>query len=124
MITVDQARLPNWAHFVPKLARVDVIQGKVTGPVTDRDASTAPDTKVVKAFEVGGQPGKVHFVYRIGALDGPLYLRVRGTDGNRQAVGLRGAAVDPHGPAMDVPHDADPWRDLWFYTNPIWAVPV
>jgi hypothetical protein len=31
--------------------------------------------------------------------------------------------IDPAGPAQDVPGDADPWQDLWFYTNPIWAVP-
>ncbi|MER8155563.1 hypothetical protein [Streptomyces sp. NPDC094472] len=35
----------------------------------------------------------------------------------------RGAAVDPHGPAMDVPGDADPWRDLWFYSNPMGCRP-
>jgi len=24
---------------------------------------------------------------------------------------------------MDVLGAADPWTDLWFYTNPIWVVP-
>ena len=51
------------------------------------------------------------------------YLRVRGTDGKRSAVGLMGASVDPAGPAIDVVGDADPWQDLWFYANPIWVVP-
>lgn len=54
--------------------------------------------------------------YDLGAVDRPLYVRLRGTDGNR-------TAVDPHGPAMDVPGDADPWRDLWFYANPMWVLP-
>jgi hypothetical protein len=52
-----------------------------------------------------------------------VYLRLRGTDGNRSAVGAMGAAVDPAGPALDVVGDADPWRDLWFYTNPVWVLP-
>ncbi|MGO1057463.1 PHP domain-containing protein [Crossiella sp. CA198] len=122
VITIDQARLPNWASFVPKLARVDVIQGKVTGPATDRDTFTAPEAKVTRSFEVKTD-GTLRFTHQLGRLDQPFYLRLRGTDGNRQAVGPRGAAVDPHGPAMDVIGDADPWRDLWFYTNPIWALP-
>ncbi len=36
---------------------------------------------------------------------------------------LHGAGVDPAGPAADVLGDADPWDDLWFYTNPIWVLP-
>ena len=38
-------------------------------------------------------------------------------------VDLVRGAVDPTGPAMDVVGSADPWQDLWFYTNPIWVVP-
>lgn len=53
----------------------------------------------------------------------PDILRLPGTDGNRGAVGARGAAVDPAGPAIDVVGDADPWRDLWFYSNPVWVLP-
>jgi len=48
---------------------------------------------------------------------------VRGTDGKRTAPGYLGAAIDPAGPAMDVLGSADPWTDLWFYTNPIWVLP-
>ena len=36
-------RVPNWAQFVPTLARVDVIQGAVTGAVADTDTFTAPE---------------------------------------------------------------------------------
>ncbi|MCO5967436.1 PHP domain-containing protein [Actinoallomurus soli] len=122
-VTVDLAGHPNWAQFTPALARVDVIQGDVTGPASDRDAFVAPNTKVVKSYEVGKNAGSVTFTYALGAVDKPVYLRLRGTDGNRSAVGLRGAAVDPHGPAIDALGDADPWKDLWFYTNPIWVLP-
>jgi hypothetical protein len=116
-------RTPNWAQFVPKLARVDLIVGDVTGPVADKDIFTTPTTKVAKSFEVNKSTGTVTLKYSFGAVDHAYYLRLRGTDGNRGAVGLNGAAVDPAGPAMDVLGAADPWKDLWFYTNPIWVLP-
>ncbi|GAA2425859.1 PHP domain-containing protein [Streptomyces glaucus] len=114
---------PNWAGFVPKLARVDVIQGDVTGEVKDKDTFTAPTAKVVKSYEVDKSAGTVRLTYDLGRVDRPVYVRLRGTDGNRTAVGAMGAAVDPAGPALDVVGDADPWRDLWFYSNPVWVLP-
>ncbi|MQA79892.1 MAG: histidinol-phosphatase [Streptosporangiales bacterium] len=123
VVTIDLANGPNWAQFVPTLARVDVIQGDVTGEVSDRDAFAAPKTRVVKSFEVGRSTGTVRLTYPLGEVGTPVYVRLRGTDGKRTAVGLRGAAVDPTGPAMDVVGDADPWQDLWFYTNPMWVLP-
>jgi hypothetical protein len=122
-IDIDLANSPNWAQFVPVLARVDVIAGSVTGAVSDRDTFSAPDTKVVTSFEVNKSTGRASFTYSFGRVDEPFYARVRGTDGKRSAPGLMGAAVDPAGPAMDVLGDADPWLDLWFYGNPIWVLP-
>jgi hypothetical protein len=124
VVEISLANGPNWAQFVPALARVDVIQGDVTGPVSDRDALATPDTKVVKSFEVNKSSGRVRLTYSLGQVDKPCYVRLRGTDGNRTAVGLRGASVDPAGPAMDVVGDADPWKDLWFYSNPMWVLPA
>jgi PHP domain-containing protein len=124
VVEISLAGGPNWAQFVPRLARVDVIQGDVTGPVSDRDAFATPDSKVVKSFEVNRSTGAVRLTYSLGRLDKPVYVRLRGTDGNRSAVGLNGAAVDPAGPAMDVLGDADPWKDLWFYSNPMWVLPA
>jgi len=112
VISVDLANGPNWAQFVPLLARVDVIAGDVTGPAADRDGFAAPTAKVVKSFEVNKSAGTVRFTYPLGRVGTPRYVRLRGTDGNRAAVGLRGSAVDPSGPAMDVLGSADPWRDL------------
>ncbi|MFE0803382.1 PHP domain-containing protein [Streptomyces sp. NPDC058812] len=114
---------PNWAGFTPKLARVDVIQGDVTGTVADKDTFTAPTARVVKSYEVNKDTGTVRLTYDLGRVDHPVYLRTRGTDGNRSAVGALGAKVDPAGPAIDVVGDADPWRDLWFYSNPVWILP-
>jgi hypothetical protein len=122
-ITVDLATQPNWAQFVPKLARVDVIAGDVTGPVADKDTFTAPGTKVVRSFEVGTGRPRVTFTHAFGPVEKPFYVRVRGTDGNRGAPGFHGPAVDPRGPAIDVVGNADPWTDLWFYANPIWVLP-
>ena len=116
--------MPNWAQFVPRLARVDVIAGDVTGPVADPDAHTTPTTRVVKTFEVPAQGGRVSFAHRVTDVASPFYIRIRGTDGKRGAPGFLGAAIDPAGPAMDVVGDADPWEDLWFYANPIFVVPV
>ena len=109
---------------MPAPARVDVIQGDVTGAVSDRDAFTTPNTKVVKSFEVNQPTGTVRLTCSLGKVDKPVYVRLRGTGGNRTAVGLGGAAVDPAGPAMDVVGDADPWKDLWFYSNPMWVLPA
>ncbi|MFF4560213.1 PHP domain-containing protein [Streptomyces sp. NPDC001435] len=124
VVEISLANGPNWAQFVPALARVDVIQGDVTGPVSDRDVLATPDTKVVTSFEVNKSSGRVRLTYSLGQVDKPCYVRLRGTDGNRTAVGLRGASVDPAGPAMDVVGDADPWKDLWFYSNPMWVLPA
>jgi hypothetical protein len=122
-VDVALAGGPNWAGFQPTLARVDVIQGDVTGEVKDKDTFTAPSAKVVKSYEVDKNAGTVTLTYDLGRVDRPVYLRLRGTDGNRSAVGAMGAAVDPNGPAIDVIGDADPWQDLWFYSNPVWVLP-
>jgi hypothetical protein len=122
-VEVSLAGGPNWAGYVPELARVDVIQGDVTGAAKDKDTFTAPTAKVVKSYEVGKSSGRVKLTYELGRVDRPLYVRLRGTDGNRSATGLMGKAVDPAGPAIDVVGDADPWMDLWFYSNPVWVLP-
>ncbi|HTF10724.1 MAG TPA: PHP domain-containing protein [Asanoa sp.] len=121
VISIDTAVLPNWAEFVPKLARVDVIRGKVTGKPKDKDTFTTPNTRVEKSFEVGSGQKKVSFTYALGRVEESYYVRVRGTDGNRKGPGYLGVSVDAEGPAIDVVGDADPWADLWFYTNPIWV---
>lgn len=123
VVRIRTAHLPNWSQFVPKLAQVDVIRGAVTGRQNDRDAFKAPGTKVVRSYDVSGQSNLITLNYSLGTLDEGFYVRLRGSDGKRLAVGLGGASVDPAGPKMDVVGDADPWDDLWFYTNPMWVLP-
>ncbi|MFF5085178.1 histidinol-phosphatase [Actinoplanes sp. NPDC000266] len=122
-LEIDLQDVPNWAQFVPVLKRVDVIVGTITGPVKDKDSFQAPDTKVVKSFEISAGAKKVSLSFALGRLDKPFYVRVRGTDGKRTQPGLLGPSVDANGPKLDVVGDADPWGDLWFYTNPIFVLP-
>ena len=123
-IRIQTQSTPNWAQFVPALAKVDVIRGSVTGPASDQDTFVAPDTSVVKTYDVSGMTGLITLTYDLGKVDDPFYVRLRGSDGHRTAAGLGGANVDAVGPAMDVQGDADPWADLWFYTNPVWVLPA
>jgi PHP domain len=113
---------PNFAQFLPQLNRVDLIVGDIVGPSIDRDSFTTPTTKVVKSWDTSGKTGTITLKYSLGKVDSPVYVRLRGTDGNRSAPGYLGASVDPTGPAIDVVGDADPWADLWFYSNPIFVV--
>lgn len=98
----------------PRLRRVDVIAGPVTGPVADRDTRQAPRTEVVASFEVDRASGEVVLRHRFERVEQPFYLRLRGTDGNVSAPG----SIEPR---EDRPGDADPWEDLWFYTNPVFV---
>ncbi|WNV90431.1 PHP domain-containing protein [Umezawaea sp. Da 62-37] len=110
-IDVTGAGGPNFAGVVPKLAKLDLIAGPVTGPSVDRDALSAPGTAVVKSFEVTKNRARFTYVFRDVA--SAFYLRVRGTDGNQLTA--------DGGPVMDVVGDADPWADLWFYANPVFV---
>jgi hypothetical protein len=119
-VAIDLADRVNYAGLLPKLARVDVIAGKVTGPAEDPDTLYAPDTRVVESWDVSGETGSVELVHTFTVEEG-MYVRVRGTDGKRRQPGYLGADVDPAGPAIDVLGKVNPWEDLWFYTNPIFA---
>lgn len=113
-VEVTLASRPNAAGSVPKLAKVDLIAGPVTGPAADRDTLSAPRTTVVETFAVPGSArGRIRFTHTFRAVDRAFYLRLRGSDGNR---------LDSAGnPLMDVMGDDDPWADLWFYANPVFV---
>ncbi|NED99541.1 PHP domain-containing protein [Phytoactinopolyspora halotolerans] len=119
-VTIDLADRVNYAGLLPELARVDLILGRVTGPTDDPDTLYAPDTRVVKSWDTSGKTGSIELTYVV-EVEHDIYLRIRGTDGKRSQPGFLGADIDPAGPAMDVPGEVNPWEDLWFYTNPIFA---
>jgi hypothetical protein len=83
----------------------------------------AGDDRAVGIDVGAGVEEGVEDAHELGKQDGPYYVRLRGSDGRRTASGLRGAAVDPAGPKVDALGNADPWQDLWFYTNPIFVLP-
>ena len=92
-----------------EVARVDLILGDVTGPAADRTTDKSPTTRVVRRFGPRDwirDGERLSMVHTLRNVTGPLYLRVRGTNG---------AELEP------TPDTAgeDPWSDLWFYANPV-----
>ncbi len=122
-VNIALADRPNYHGDVPRLKKVDLVVGSVTGPANDADTMYAPDTRVVKTFEAPSTGRVFSIRHRLKGGKDPFYLRLRGSDGRRLAPGLRGASVDPAGPKVDALGNADPWQDLWFYTNPIFVLP-
>ncbi len=120
-VTVTTASRANPHGVLPRLAHVDVVRGAVRGPVTDRDTWQAPDTRVVRTVDVSGRKGTYTLRIPLTVGEESFYVRLRGSDGNRNGAGCRGAAVDPHGPIPHEPGNGDPWADTWFYSNPIFV---
>lgn len=120
-VTVTTASRPNPQGILPELAHVDVIRGAVRGPVADRDTWKAPDTRVVRSQDVSGRTGTYTLRIPLTAGEESFYVRLRGSDGNRNGTGYLGASVDPHGPVPHAPGDGDPWTDTWFYANPVFV---
>ncbi|MER6786779.1 histidinol-phosphatase [Streptomyces sp. NPDC000658] len=120
-ITVTTASRPNPRGILPELAHVDVIRGAVRGPASDRDAWRAPDTRVVRTADVSGRKGTYTLRVPLTVGHESFYVRLRGSDGNRNGTGYLGASVDPHGPIPHEPGDGDPWADTWFYSNPLFV---
>ena len=119
-IDVTPAQQLNNNGDQPHLARVDVIRGLVTGVVGDQDTLAAPHTSVVKMFDVSGKTNRVRLSLTFKSVSESFYLRLRGTDGNRLGAGFY-PTQDASGPKIDVIGSADPWKDLWFYTNPVFV---
>ncbi|MDQ0717532.1 hypothetical protein QFZ55_006984 [Streptomyces luteogriseus] len=100
---------------------MDVVRGAVRGPLTDRDTWKAPDTRVVESKDVSGRKGTYTLRIPLAAGEESFYVRLRGSDGNRNGPGCLGASVDPRGPVPHAPGDGDPWVDTWFYSNPVFV---
>ncbi|KPI14666.1 PHP domain protein [Actinobacteria bacterium OK074] len=120
-VTVATASRANPQGILPELAHVDVVRGAVRGPVADRESWQAPDTKVVHTTDVSGRTGTFTLRVPVAVGDESFYVRLRGSDGNRNGTGYLGAAIDPHGPIPHDPGNGDPWADTWFYSNPIFV---
>jgi len=112
VVVVIRVRDPagkNFGGVSPQVARIDLVQGDVTGPALDRSLDANPTTRVVRRFtpSAWAREGEVlSMVHVIRAVKGAGYVRVRGTSGTELEP-----TADPLG--------EDPWSDLWFYANPI-----
>ncbi|MEV6184134.1 histidinol-phosphatase, partial [Streptomyces sp. NPDC052015] len=82
-VTVTTASRPNPHGILPELAHVDVVRGAVRGPAADRDDWRAPDTRVVHTRDVSGRKGTYTLRIPLVAGDESFYVRLRGSDGNR-----------------------------------------
>lgn len=108
LVKVRLATRPNSAGFIPRLRRLDLIKGAVTGRSSSETLST-PHVKVERSYEPRWHYAVFTHTFR--NVREAFYLRLRGTDGNRGAFE----------PQADTPGAANPWEDLWCYTNPIFV---
>ena len=102
---------PNPRGNRPAVARVDLIVGAVTGPGGDPTGDRNPSTRVVRRFEPSAwtRDGEYRTMrHSLRGVSGARYVRVRGT-----STGELEPEPDPPG--------EDPWRDLWFYSNPVFV---
>lgn len=108
-VRIRQPRHPNAAGDRPRLRRVDIITGAITGPVADRASDTNPTTRVAGRYGPSDWTQQGDWIvvrHLLRTIDGPTYVRVRGT------------STDELEPQPDA-HGADPWADLWCYSNPV-----
>ena len=109
---VIRLRDPAGANFggkSPDVSRVDLIVGDITGPAADRTTDRNTTTRVERRFgprDWTRDGERIAMVRTIRNVTGPIYLRVRGTNGNELE------------PTPDTAGE-DPWSDLWFYANPV-----
>jgi hypothetical protein len=123
----------------PRLDHVDIIAGRITGPVAPGSDSYNlagnPTTTVVARYfnpDSGREPswtvdpvtGKNTIQLKT-RVDGDTYFRVRGTNCR---IGIDTMDIDGDGnPLSDIDQynpligDAEAWTDLWFYSNPIFV---
>jgi hypothetical protein len=100
---------PNASGKIPRLKRVDLIVGQMSGPAADKGKDFNSSTKVLRRFfEPNWCRDGEWLTIRC---DLPMpetggYIRLRGTN------------TDEMEPEPDPPDD-NPWHDLWFYSNPV-----
>jgi hypothetical protein len=109
---IEDPAEPNARGEVPELARVDLVVGPVGPRAVAGDENANPGTRVEARFDATtpgwtrrGESVEIEHVFEI---DGPVYLRLRGTN------------TDQLEPEPDPPVE-DSWTDLWFYTNPVFV---
>ena len=112
-VRIGLPKTPNGSGQKPRLARVDLITGKVHALRRRPAAIEAPETVVAASFSVAPRAVEVSVHHTLRNVRQPFYLRLRGTDGMLSAPGSIEPRQDEAG--------ADPWSDLWFYANPVFV---
>lgn len=95
----------------PAVSRVDLIVGDVSGMQDDPDHHSNPSTRVLRRFSSDNWTREGEFLTmteQVGNTKDDYYVRVRGTN------------TEQLEPEPDVAGE-DPWRDLWFYSNPVFV---
>jgi hypothetical protein len=94
----------------PRVSRVDLIAGNITGISSNLDTVDNPTTKVVARYdERNWRRDGAEYVIRhtLRNVTQDTYVRVRGTST---------AELEPQPDARE-----NPWTDLWFYSNPVFV---
>ncbi|KON86574.1 phosphoesterase [Sporosarcina globispora] len=105
-ITFRDPKSKNANKENPKVNRVDLIIGEITGESKD---DKNPTTKVIKRFNENEFKRHGEYItvsYKLDDINTNSYIRVRGTNTNE---------LEPN----TDPKDENPWSDLWFYSNPV-----
>jgi hypothetical protein len=133
----------NNNDYAPVVNHLDLIAGDITGPIApsspDYTKATNESTKVIASFTAADWKQDVDgyntIVYRIQGLQKSMYFRLRGTNlacavqnETGLAVGLPSAEYcNPLADSL-IDTSAGPgaqakaaWKDLWFYSNPIFV---
>ncbi|MDR0455031.1 MAG: hypothetical protein LBH05_09500 [Deferribacteraceae bacterium] len=112
----------------PVVHHIDLIAGEVTGKAADYTVDSVTTTRIVTTFTEWDtdENGVCHITYTMPETDKNTYYRLRGTNLAPNTSGL----TDSNGnPLVDTPFDSvrgtntedKPFKDLWFYTNPIFV---
>ncbi|MFJ8792493.1 phosphoesterase [Streptomyces sp. NPDC102462] len=100
---------PNHNGDRPRVRRVDLITGRITGPAA-LDTDTNPTTEVVARFgpKDWRRQGKDYVIkHTLRGVASDMYARVRGTSTDE---------AEPRADGLE-----SPWEDLWFYSNPVFV---
>lgn len=112
VVEIEPAQTSNLGGYFPVLDHVDLIVGQVLPHNPNRDNWHNPTARVlrrVRAAHLTRHGTRLLLRHRFSRVDHSFYVRLRGTN------------TDVAAPQSDPPH-IDPWSDLWFYGNPIFAL--
>ena len=109
-IKVRDPQTLNPAGDNPRVNRLDLIVGDITGIALDPSTNSNSSTRVLKRFTSQDWVRKGEYITMSETffVSHSLYVRVRGTN------------TDELEPEKDPPAE-NPWQDLWFYSNPVFV---